>query len=168
MTNISQHISNVTQVSRNVGQTIRTAVSAARIPPLVLALPLALVTIVFSFALVATIQASFVPAARDEVLQDRRNIFERYSDSLLQPAENCREWQSIDERVKRVLTDAGRHFGGTVLMTSCYAALLTTVPSTSAWGESRRGPSTFFTKPSMPRSRAFRRHSSPVMCAGTR
>ena len=120
MTNISQHISNVTQVTRNVGQAIRTAVSAARIPPLVLALPLALVTIVFSFALVATIQASFVPAARDEVLQDRRNIFERYSDSLLQPAENCREWQSIDERVKRVLTDAGRHFGGTVLMTSCY------------------------------------------------
>jgi hypothetical protein len=120
MTNLSQHIGDVAQLSRNAAQTILAAVSAARIPSPLLSLPLALVTVVFSFALVATIQASFVPAGRDEPLQDRRNIFERYSDSLLQPAENCREWETVDARVKRVLSDAGRHFGGTVLMTSCY------------------------------------------------
>jgi hypothetical protein len=160
-----------TQHSGNIAQTILSAVAAARIPPLVLALPLALVTVVFSLAVVATIQArgvsgepdesffaaddiagpvsyrvkirrlqdriaelerlvpvqhaSLVPVAREEpyaptTLDDQRNIFERYSDSLLQPAENCREWETVDDRVKRVLTDAGRHFGGTVLMLSCY------------------------------------------------
>jgi Bacterial protein of unknown function (DUF882) len=128
MTNISQHIGNVTQVGRNITQRILAAVSAARIPSPLLALPLALVTIVFSFALVATIQASFVPVARDEAygpttLQDQRNIFERYSDSLLQPAENCREWETVDARVKRVLTDAGKHFGAPVLMLSCYRSV---------------------------------------------
>jgi hypothetical protein len=160
-----------TSHSGNIAPTILTAVAAARIPPLVLALPLALVTVVFSLAVVATIQASVMPGDRDDslaaadditgpvsyrvkirrlqdriaelerlvpvrqaslvpvgreapygptTLEDQRNIFERYSDSLLQPAENCREWQAVDDRVKRVLTDAGRHFGGTVLMLSCY------------------------------------------------
>jgi hypothetical protein len=69
--------------------------------------------------------AALVPVAREEPyavrpLQEDSNIFKRYVDSMLQPAQNCREWQTVDERVKLVLTDAGQHFGGPVMMTSCY------------------------------------------------
>jgi hypothetical protein len=160
------------QHRNNIARTLISAISVARIPPLVLALPLAVVTLVFSFAVVATIQASVVSSEKDHSLlaagadartavsyqmkirlleeriaeleqlvpvknaslgpvereepyaitplQEERNIFKRYVDSLLQPAENCQEWQTVDERVRLVLTDASRHFGAPVLMTSCY------------------------------------------------
>jgi hypothetical protein len=69
--------------------------------------------------------AALIPVAREEPyavrpLEEDSNIFKRYVDSMLQPAQNCREWQTVDERVKLVLTDAGQHFGGPVMMTSCY------------------------------------------------
>jgi hypothetical protein len=48
------------------------------------------------------------------------NIVQLYVASLLKPAPRCWEWQKVDPRVRTVAADAGRHFGGTVLMTSCY------------------------------------------------
>lgn len=43
-----------------------------------------------------------------------------YLDSLVRPIGNCREFESLDGRVKQIVADAARHFGGTALMTSCY------------------------------------------------
>jgi hypothetical protein len=48
------------------------------------------------------------------------NVLRDYVASLLKPAPRCWEWQKVDPRVRTVAADAGRHFGGTVLMTSCY------------------------------------------------
>jgi len=51
---------------------------------------------------------------------DRANIFARYEASLLQPVGNCREWETVDARVKRVVSDAAAHFRGVAKLTSCY------------------------------------------------
>lgn len=54
---------------------------------------------------------------------DRAGIFARYEASLLRPAGNCREWETVDARVKRVVSDAAAHFGGTARLTSCYRSI---------------------------------------------
>lgn len=52
------------------------------------------------------------------------NIFEGFfrevERALLRPIGNCREFETLDRRVKQIVADAARHFGSPALMTSCY------------------------------------------------
>jgi hypothetical protein len=48
------------------------------------------------------------------------SIFARYERSLLRPVGNCREWDTVDARVRRVVSDAAAFFGGEARLTSCY------------------------------------------------
>lgn len=51
---------------------------------------------------------------------DRASIFARYERSLLRPVGSCREWDTVDARVRRVVSDAAAFFGGVAKLTSCY------------------------------------------------
>ncbi len=45
-----------------------------------------------------------------EPVPSSRNIFEAFADNLLQPVGNCRGWDRIAPGVKRIASDATRHF----------------------------------------------------------
>lgn len=69
-------------------------------------------------ATVAATVASPRPAPIDAA--ERANIFRAFEQGLLRPAARCFEYESLDRRVKRLVSDAARHFGGVAYMTSCY------------------------------------------------
>lgn len=48
------------------------------------------------------------------------NIFRAFLATLVRPVGRCREFETIDPRVKLVVSDAAKHFNGTALAISCY------------------------------------------------
>ena len=66
------------------------------------------------------------PGPVAEPLPPSRNVFEAFADSLLRPVGNCKGWDRIAPGVKRIASDAARHFSrkyGLVLIVeanSCY------------------------------------------------
>jgi len=64
--------------------------------------------------------ATVAPTPEPITGADRENIFRRYERGLLQPIGNCFDYEQIDPRIKRVVSDAAVHFAGVALLSSCY------------------------------------------------
>lgn len=51
---------------------------------------------------------------------DSENIFHRYMRDLIKPVGNCQAFETIDQRIRKIVSDAAAHFGGTARALSCY------------------------------------------------
>lgn len=74
-------------------------------------------------AAVATPVAQERPVDDDGRLVEKVDILARYALSLLRPIGNCQAFDTVDARVKVVVSDAAKHFGKPALISSCYRPL---------------------------------------------
>lgn len=51
------------------------------------------------------------------------NMLRAYADSLIRPAARCFEFERVDPRVRQVVADTARHFGGVAIVTSCFRSV---------------------------------------------